>query len=102
MKIVVKTYEKPRYHYTVIQTKTEVINNRVVIQDSTEIDNLLVSYIEEFIEKYVSKMQFFSVYEIFHDSNQTSVDVRLEDNLDSDPVGEAIWLEVYYWNVGVE
>lgn len=102
MKIVVKTYEKPRYHYTILQTKTEVVNNRVVIQDSPEIGNLLVSYIEEFIEKYVSEMQFFSVYEINHDSNQTSAEVRLEDNIDGEPVGEDIWLEVYYWNVGVE
>ena len=100
MKIVVKTYEKPRYHYTVLQTKTEVIDNRVVIDNSTEIDKLLVAYIEDFIEKYVEKMAQFSVYDIIHDSNQTSAEVRLEDDFDGEPVGEAIWLEVYYWNVG--
>ena len=102
MKILVKTYEKPRYHYTILQTKTEVIDNRVVIQESTETGNLLKAYIEDFIEKYVSKMQFFSVYEIIHDSNQTSAEVRLEDNIDGEPVGEDIWLEVYYWNVGLK
>ena len=60
-----------------------------MIENVEDIDNPLLTYIERVIYEYVEKRTWFSIYELNHDRQQTSTEVRLQDNIDNEPVGDS-------------